>query len=246
MAFLLAAAFLAGFIDAIVGGGGLIQLPAMMIMLPNLPLQLILGTNKVASACGTLCAVWRYQKSLKINVRPYIPAIIAAFIGSFFGAAATSYLSPHFMKPMVLWLLIGVWLFFLIKPNFGSAQARVVSPKRIVFIAAFLGFTIGFYDGFFGPGTGTWFLVAGISLLGLNFLNASAFAKILNLSTNVAAIISFASIGAVDWKLGLLLGLANIAGSLLGARLAIKKGSGFVRVFFLLVVGAMIIKLALG
>jgi uncharacterized membrane protein YfcA len=246
MIFLFAIAFLAGFIDAVVGGGGLIQLPAMMIALPHLPLQLILGTNKVAAVCGTLCAVWRYQKSLQLDLRPYIPAIAAAFIGSFVGAVATSYISPQFMKPLVLWLLIAVWIFFLIKPNFGSAQARVVAPQRIIIFASLLGLLVGFYDGFFGPGTGTWFIVGGISLLGLNFLQASALAKILNVATNVAAIVSFARIGAIDWKIAILLGIANVAGSLLGARLAIRKGSKFVRVFFLIIVGCMIIKLAFG
>ena len=140
-------------------------------------------------------------------------------------------------------MLIAVWILFFLKPEFGNASTRKVGQSQRIFRASVLALIIGLYDGFFGPGTGTWLIIGGVTWLGLNFLQASALAKVLNLSTNFAALVSFAVAGMVDWKLGGLLALCNIAGSLLGSKLALSKGNRFVRVFFLIVVAGLIAKL---
>lgn len=242
-ALLLLAAFTAGFIDSIVGGGGLIQLPALLIAFPATPLPLILGTNKFAAMSGTAVAVWRYQKSLRFELSNYLPALAAAMIGAGGGAALATIFDASFMKPLVLVMLVGVWILFFVKPEFGNITVAAVSPQQRRFRSSFLALSIGLYDGFFGPGTGTWLIIGGVTWLGLNFLHASALAKGLNLATNFAALVSFAVAGVVDWRLGGVLALCNILGSLVGTRLALSKGNRFVRVFFLLVVAALILKL---
>jgi uncharacterized protein len=241
--FLLVAGFIAGFVDAIVGGGGLVQLPAFLIAFPNLPLTTILGTNKLASMCGTAVAVWKYQRSIRFNLRIYICAIICALLGSFAGASLTSIFDPSFLRPFVIVLLILAWLFFYFRPDLGNSPERLIADRVKTWRAALIGLSIGIYDGFFGPGTGTLFIIASVSLLGLPFLSASALAKVLNLATNFAALISFASIGAVDWKLGGMVAVSNVLGSYVGAKLALTKGSKFVRIVFLVVVAGLIVKL---
>lgn len=237
------AAFIAGFVDSIVGGGGLIQLPALLIAFPTTPLPLILGTNKFAAMSGTAVAVWRYQRSLRFDLSDYLPAITAALLGACGGAVLATRFDSSFMKPLVLVMLVGVWILFFLKPDFGSIPVPAVKPRERLMRSSLLAFVIGVYDGFFGPGTGTWLIIGGVTWLGLNFLNASALAKVLNLATNFSALVSFAIAGAVDWKLGAVLAICNIAGSLIGARLALTKGNRFVRVFFLFVVAVLIAKL---
>lgn len=238
------AAFVAGFIDSIVGGGGLIQLPALLIACPQLPLPLILGTNKFSSMAGTATAVWRYQRSLRFDLSCYVPAIVLALAGSALGAVLATRFDSGFMRPLILALLILVWLLFFFKPEFGSSGVREVAVRSRVIRSSILALVIGLYDGFFGPGTGTWFIIGGIAWLGLGFLQASALSKVLNLATNCAALFSFAAAGMVDWKLGGTLALCNISGSLLGARVALTKGNRVVRMFFLVVVAGLIVKLA--
>lgn len=238
------ASFAGGFIDAVVGGGGLIVLPSLFLALPAAPVPFFLGTNKVAAILGTSVSAWRYQKRLQINLRSYRAAFGSALIGAFIGAKLAVYLNPAIARPMIAVLLAGVWIFMLVRPDFGSAAARPLPERDLVFRSTAMALAIGFYDGFFGPGTGTWFVAAGIVFLGLDFLGASGVAKPLNIATNFAALVAFTLAGTVYWTLGLYLGGLNILGSLIGTSLALRKGSGFVRVAFLVVVGALILRLA--
>ena len=237
------AAFLAGLVDAIVGGGGLIQLPALLIAYPSMPLSTVLGTNKLANMCGTAAAVWKYQRSLRFDLRVFIPAIFAALIGSYGGARLTTLCSPDFLRPSVLFLLIVVWLIFFFRPAMGAEVAQEMSQEKRRWRAFAIGLLIGIYDGFFGPGTGTWFIIAGISLLGLSFLQSSALAKVPNLTTNLSALVAFAAMNSIDWQLGLLVAFFNLSGSLVGSHLALSKGNKFVRIFFLIIVAGLIVKL---
>lgn len=243
--FLCIAGFIAGFIDSIVGGGGLIQLPALLVALPQSPVPVLLGTNKLASMAGTTVAMIRFQRAVKFELRQYLPAIAAAFIGSAIGAYLATQFSSHQIKPVIFVLLIAVCVFFLVRPEFGSSEMREIPLRTRVRRATCLAACIGMYDGFFGPGTGTWLIVGGVTILGLNFIRASAFAKIINLATNLAAFTTFAAANAVDWKVGMPLACCSIAGSAIGARFAISKGDTFVRKVFFCVVGALIVKLGM-
>ena len=241
--YLCLSAFLAGFIDSIVGGGGLIQLPALLIFLPQQALPIIFGTNKFASSAGTAVALWRYSLNIKINWRTVLPCAIAASVFSFVGARSISLINPALMKPAILILLILVAGFTFKRKDFGSLHAPKLSADRERLVAIVFGAAIGFYDGFFGPGTGSFLIFGCIALLGFSFLAASATAKMVNLATNVGALLFFVIAQQVYYEAAIPMALANVAGSAIGSRLAIKKGSGFVRLLFLFVVSALILRL---
>ena len=222
------AAGLAGFVDAVAGGGGLIQLPALLLLMPGVPVPMVLGTNKGSAIFGTAVATIRYARTVPVPWRTGGAAAAAAFVGSWFGARASSLLNPAMMRPLVLALLVGVAIFTFAKKDFGASG---VGRERAV-LGVLLGGVIGFYDGFFGPGTGTFLIFLFIWSLGLDFLGASAAAKAVNVATNLAALGSFALAGNVRWGWALPMGAANILGALMGANLAIAKGSAVVRRFF--------------
>ena len=236
------AAFVAGFVDAIVGGGGLIQLPALLVVLPEAPVATVFGTNKLASFAGTSVALYRYAQTIAIPWRQIGPGAAFAFGGSFLGARLVSLIPSDILRPLVLVLLIGVAVYTAWRKDFGKHARK--PPERAVLIGIALGLGIGFYDGFFGPGTGSFFVFAFVGLLGMGFLEASAGAKLCNMATNLAALAWFLPHGSVRYDLALPMGACNIAGSVLGTRLAILHGSGFVRTFFLLVVSGLILKIA--
>ena len=243
--FLLAASFFAGFIDSIAGGGGLIQLPALLIGLPKSETAEVLGTNKLSAVFGTTTAAAMYRKQIKPDPKILIAMGLPAFLGSAGGAVLASKIPTSSMRPMVLVLLIVVAVYTWFKPDLGKFENLRHLPKRRVQIAAIAGVIIGFYDGIFGPGTGSFLMLILVASLGYAFITASAIAKVVNVATNVGAIIVFGVNGAVIWQIGIIMGVANISGAVLGARLAIKGGSTLVRKVFLIVTVALIIKVGI-
>jgi uncharacterized membrane protein YfcA len=243
--FLLAASFFAGFIDSIAGGGGLIQLPALLIGLPKSETAEVLGTNKLSAVFGTTTAAALYRKQIKPDPKILLAMGVPAFLGSAGGAVLASNIPTSSMRPMVLVLLIIVAVYTWFKPDLGKFEDLRHLPKRRVQIAAFAGVVIGFYDGIFGPGTGSFLMLILVASLGYAFITASAIAKVVNVATNVGAIMVFGINGAVLWQIGIILGVANISGAVLGARLAIKGGSTLVRKVFLLVTVALIVKVGI-
>ncbi len=243
--FLLAASFFAGFIDSIAGGGGLIQLPALLIGLPKSETAEVLGTNKLSAVFGTTTAAALYRKQIKPDPKILLAMGLPAFLGSAGGAVLASNIPTSSMRPMVLVLLIIVAVYTWFKPDLGKFENLRHLPKRRVQIAAFAGVVIGFYDGIFGPGTGSFLMLILVASLGYAFITASAIAKVVNVATNVGAIMVFGINGAVLWQIGIILGVANISGAVLGARLAIKGGSTLVRKVFLLVTVALIVKVGI-
>lgn len=239
---LLVAAFTAGFIDAIVGGGGLIQLPAFFLAFPGLPPAVVLGSNKLASFSGTAVATIRYVRSTPVRWNAVLPAIITALIFSVIGARLVSLFDKELFKPIVLILLCLVAIYTFIKKDFGIAGKNGLHPNRILPVSLLAGAILGLYDGFFGPGTGSFLIVIYVSIFGFDFLNASVSAKLVNCATNVAALGYFIYTGNIRFDIAIPVALCNMAGSLLGVRMALLKGSRFVRVLFLVVVSGMILK----
>lgn len=242
IAFLCFFAFLAGFIDSIVGGGGLIQTPAMLVFLPQVPIPTLLGTGKVSAISGTSAAFLRYARNIQVNWPSILPAAVTAFVFSFLGARAVSHIPTGALRPLILVLLIGVAIYTFIRKDLGALHAPKLTPAKEKWLAVLIGAVIGFYDGFFGPGTGSFLIFAFIGLFGFSFLAASASAKLVNVATNLSALLYFAYSGQILYHIGIPMAICNIAGSQLGSRLALSKGSGFVRVFFLLIVSAIILK----
>ena len=242
--FLALASGFAGFVDAIAGGGGLIQLPALLIGLPNKELPLILGTNKVPSIFGTAAAARNYFKNIKPDIPLTVSMMGPAFIGSITGAAFAATVPKDFFKPFIVFLLITVAIYTWRKPALGmNENLKFTHKKRLLFVAL-IGLLIGFYDGIFGPGTGTFLVFFLVSGIGYAFLKASATAKLVNIATNAGAILSFQLTGHIWWQLGLLLAFANVLGAVIGSRLAIKGGSPLVRKVFLAVTFLLITRVA--
>lgn len=239
---LCAFAFLAGFIDSIVGGGGLIQLPALFIFAPQYEHPTIFGTNKLSSICGTSVACVQYARRIELDWHIALLTATFAFAFSLLGASTVSFLPKETLRPLVLFLLIAVGVYTVVNKRFGASHTPKLNGPRANGYAMLLGACIGFYDGFFGPGTGSFLIVAFIGIFGYDFLRASATAKVVNFSTNLAALSYFVPTGNVVFTLGLMMGAFNIIGAIFGARLAILKGSALVRVLFLFVIGALILK----
>jgi uncharacterized membrane protein YfcA len=236
-------AFCAGTIDAAVGGGGLIQIPALMGALPQTAPATLFGTNKLASICGTGSAAFSFVRRVKLQWSLLGVIALFAFISSFIGAACVSLIPTHILRPIVLVMLIVIAIYTFAKKQFGQVHVdQQITPKLLV-LAAMGSLAIGFYDGIFGPGTGSFFIFFFIRFLQVDFLHASALAKIGNLMTNLAALSFFIPTGHVLFELGLMMAVANIAGSLLGVRLALKYGSGFIRILFLILVSILICRL---
>jgi uncharacterized protein len=241
---LILAAFLAGWVDAVVGGGGLIQIPALLIGLPaSTPPAVILGTNKISSFCGTATSSLTYALRIPLDWWTVAPLVIASAIGSAIGASLAKLLPKDAFTPIVLVVLIGVGIYIWRRPKLGLVSLRRHPGRRHYVWTAVIGLGVGAYDGFLGPGTGSFFVILLVAVLGYGFLEASATAKIANLVTNLSAIVVFGLSGSVLWGLGLMMGAANLIGGYLGARTAISRGNVFVRKVFLIVLTALIIKL---
>jgi uncharacterized protein len=238
----LAAAFAAGLIDAMVGGGGLIQIPALFAVYPGVPPATLLGTSKFAGLFGTVSAVARYARRVVIPWRALLPLALVALLMSLGGARLASIVRPEVFRPLVPIMLLAVLIYILWRKDLGGEHAPRAFAGSHHIVGAALIAAIGFYDGFFGPGTGSFFVFLFVRVLGYDFLNASAAAKLINTATNLAALILFALKGHVWWHYALALAVANVAGSLLGTHLALKHGASFVRVVFIFVVSALILK----
>jgi uncharacterized membrane protein YfcA len=237
------AAFAAGFVDAVVGGGGLIQLPALLLGLPGATPVQVLATNKLASICGTTVSSATYYRRVRPDPRTFVPLMALAFVGSVLGALVATRIPKSAFDPIVLVVLVVVGAYVLLKPTLGEQTALRFSGHRHLAAAMVTGLAIGFYDGALGPGTGSFFVFTLVGLLGYSFLEASAKARLANWTTNLAALVVFVPAGAVLWKTGLVMGACNLLGGWLGARTAIARGSRFVRLFFVVVVAAFIVRI---
>ena len=241
---LLAAAFIAGLVDAVVGGGGLVQIPALFTAYPAEPAATLFGTNKSASVFGTANAAWRYARRVELPWRTILPAALAAFICSYVGAAVVAWLPRDAIRPLILALLVFAAVYTLWRKDFGQLHRPAHTGARELFYAALLGGAIGFYDGFFGPGTGSFLIFLFVRCFGFDFLHASASAKLVNVATNLAALAYFLPNGHVSVGLAVVMALANVGGSLVGTALALRHGSRFVRLAFLVVVSGLILRFA--
>lgn len=238
------AALFAGFVDAVVGGGGLIQLPALFTAFPTAMPATLFGTNKLASIVGTSSAAIQYGRRVRIPWRVAAPGALAALIGSWYGAKAVAYLDPAVLRPLILLLLVLVALYTFVRKDLGAVSTEPEHGARSALLALAIGLGIGFYDGFFGPGTGSFLIFLFIRLLGMDFLRASVSAKILNVATNVAAIAYFVGNVELMWALAAVMAVCNLSGAVLGSRMALRHGTGFVRKMFLGVVLVLIARLA--
>lgn len=241
---LCAFAFLAGGLDAVVGGGGLVQLPALLVVLPQAPVVALLGTNKLASVVGTASAAVTYNRRISVDRRTAAWMAGSAFAGSGAGALLATRVGSEVLKPVVLVALVAVLAHTLRSPSLGEVELLRMRARAQRATAVVGGALIGFYDGFIGPGTGSFLVFLLVGAVGLSFLHASATAKVVNTMTNLAALALFAWGGHVLWALGAAMAAANLAGSQVGTRLAIRRGSGWVRKVFLVVVGALVLRLA--
>jgi hypothetical protein len=243
--FLAVAAFAAGLIDAIAGGGGLIQLPALMIGLAKSETVVILGTNKVPSIFGTAASALTYRRNIKTDSKLLFVMALPAFFGAMCGASLASHIATQVLKPLVVSLLIAVLIYTWRRPQLGQIESLRHSPNKRLKIAACAALLIGFYDGLIGPGTGSFLVLTLVAVLGFAFLSASAIAKVVNVATNLGAILVFGFNGEIIWKVGLTLAIANVAGGLIGARIALRGGSNLVRKVFMAVTLALIFRVAI-
>nr|WP_294934279.1 TSUP family transporter [uncultured Flavobacterium sp.] len=240
--FLCLASFSAGFVDAIVGGGGLIQTPVALILLPNVPVANIIGSLKIPGFSGTSFAAAQYLKMVKMDWKLLGLMSVVAFASAFAGSTLLTQVSNDFMKPLLLVVLTLLAVYTFMKKNFGQHQEKVQSSKKQLLYVVTISIAVGFYDGFIGPGTGSFLVVAFVSVLGFDFLHASANAKMVNLATNFGSICLFVLKGKILWAMALPMAVCNALGGFIGAKLAIKKGNGFIRIFFLIVVIGTLIR----
>ena len=236
------ASFFAGLVDAVVGGGGLVLIPALFSIFPQTHPATLFGTNKVGSICGTMSAVWRYARNVPIEWAATWPAVVAAFIFSFVGAWMVTVFPSDVLRKALPFVLLAVAGYTFAKKDFGRCDKPRLFGMQKRLVALLLGGFVGFYDGFFGPGTGSFLVFGFVRLFGFDFLKASICSKIVNVSTNAAALLLFGWKGHIWWQVGLMLAVCNILGAQIGSRLAIVYGSGFVRKLFLVVVCILITK----
>lgn len=236
------AAFLAGLIDAVVGGGGLIQIPALFSAFPHAAPATLLGTSKMAGIWGTAAAAGSFARRVKVAWSTATPAAISAFLLSFIGAWTVTQVPPDFIRKLLPFILAAVAIYTYRKKDFGLLHAPAHTGMRERVFAIAVGGAIGFYDGFFGPGTGSFLVFLFVRFFGFDFLGASAVAKVVNVACNASALLLFSSKGHVFWKLALVMAICNVAGSLAGTRLAVKYGVSWVRLLFLFVVSALVLK----
>lgn len=230
LAFLMGAGFVACFIDSVVGGGGLISVPALM--LTGLPPVTVLGTNKMASVMGSFTSVLSFMKSGKVDCKLIKFLFPLSLIGSALGVYTVQFIPPHFLKPLVIVLLVLVTIYSLLRKNWGETSTYTGMTDKTAWLSGIIAFVLGFYDGFFGPGTGS-FLLFGFLLIGFDFVTASGNARALNFGSNIAAVIVFGAIGSINYYYAVPMGLAMIIGALAGTRMAITKGAAYVRPLFI-------------
>ena len=238
------AAFAAGFVDAIVGGGGLIQTPMGLILLPQLPVSSVVGSLKIPAFSGTAFAAVQYVKRVAINWKLLLPMMAVAMLASFAGSTLLTVVHNDFMKPVLLVVLTLVAIYTFIKKDFGQHKEKAHSPTLHIFYSILISVVVGFYDGFIGPGAGSFLVLAFVAIMGYDFLHASANAKMVNLATNLGSITLFILKGKIIWAVALPMALCNAAGGFIGAKLAITKGNTFIMIFFLIVVVGTLVRFA--
>ena len=236
-------AFVAGFVDAVAGGGGLIQVPALLVLLPQTPLPTIFGTNKFSSVWGTSLAAVQYARRVPIHWAVVLPAAFSALIFSYAGSWTLGQLSSEFLRPYVLAMLVVVLLYTLWNKNLGAVHAPRFGGRIQITLGILIGALLGFYDGFFGPGAGSFLIFAFVGVLGFDFLAASATAKIINVVTNLASLAYFSSTGHILYGTAIAMAVCNAAGGWLGSHLAIRKGNRFVRTVLILMSSALLLRL---
>jgi uncharacterized membrane protein YfcA len=239
-----AASFLAGLVDAIVGGGGLILVPALFSLYPQAAPATLFGSNKAAAVWGTAWATGQYARRVELPWGALLAAAALAAAASMAGAWFLTRVSPQGLRQALPWILLALLAYTWMKKDLGRTHAPSHSGLALAGRAGALGAVVGFYDGFFGPGTGSFLVFGFVRFLGFDFLHASASAKLINTATNLAAVGLFAALGHVWWPLALSMAVGNVLGSLLGTRIALKGGAVLVRRVFLLVVGLLIFKTA--
>ena len=237
------ASFIAGFVDAVVGGGGLIQTPISLLLMPNVAVANIIGTLKIPGISGTSFAAFQYLKKVKIDWKRMLPMLLLASAMSFLGSYLMTLVKNDFMKPILIAVLVLVAIYTFFKKSFGQTITKEISESKMLIYGLIICISIGFYDGFIGPGTGSFLVLALISVLGFDFLNASANAKIINIATNIGSIVFFVLRGKIIWAIAIPMAFCNAFGGWLGAKTALKKGNGFIRIFFLIVVVATLLRL---
>jgi uncharacterized protein len=237
-------AFLAGLVDAVVGGGGLIQIPALLILLPDAPPATAFGTNKLASIAGTSIAVTQYARHVNIDWRAVLPTALVAFGFSFLGARLVSAIRPELLRPVILALLVAVAVYTYLRKDLGALHAPRLNGRSQLFAGLATGSALGFYDGFFGPGTGSFLMFIFVGVFGFSFLAAAASSRVVNFATNLSAVLYFSFTHNVLYTAAVPMAACNILGALAGARLAVLRGSRFVRLLFLAVVAAIIARFA--
>lgn len=243
-AVLLTAALAAGWVDAVVGGGGLIVLPTLLVVMPGLAPQTALGTNKLAAFSGTTAAVITFARKVPMQWKRLLPAAVLAGIAAACGSAAVGLIDRELFIPIVMVVLIGVAIFVTVRPSIGVTMATHPPTRRkTLLVIALAAGLIGLYDGILGPGTGTFLIITFATLLGTEFVRAAAMAKVINCGSNLGSLIFLASTGHVLWALGLSMAVANVAGSIVGSHMALARGAGFVRIVLLVVVTAMVLRL---
>jgi hypothetical protein len=236
------AAFFAGFVDAIVGGGGLIQTPAALVILPHLPVVNVIGSLKIPAFSGTAIATIQYLRKVAVRWKLALLICSLAFCASFGGSYLLTLVPNDFMKPVLLVVLSVVAVYTYTKKTFGQHSGKTLAATTELLLAAITAILIGFYDGFIGPGTGSFLVLSFVGLLHFDFLKASAHAKLVNLSTNLGSIFLFLLKGKIIWAIALPMACSNALGGFVGARLAIAKGNGFIRIFFLIVVAGTLLR----
>ncbi|WP_026342704.1 TSUP family transporter [Nocardia sp. BMG111209] len=241
---LLAAAAAAGWVDAVVGGGGLIILPTLLLVAPSLAPQTALGTNKVAALSGTTAATLTFARRVPLRLPLLIPAAVLAAVAAALGSAAVGLIDRRYFIPIVMAVLIAVAIFVTARPSIGRvADGEPPTRRRVILVVGLAAGLIGCYDGLLGPGTGTFLIITFATLLGTEFVRAAAMAKVINCGSNLGALLYLAATGHVLWGLGLAMGVANIAGAVVGSRMALARGAEFVRVVLLVVVTGMVLRL---
>ncbi|WP_025272165.1 TSUP family transporter [Haloglycomyces albus] len=242
---LILAAVAAGWVDAVVGGGGLLQLPALMVAYPQAPVATLLGTNKLGSVAGTTTAAVTYGRKVKLNHRLLWPTVGTALAGSGLGAALAGVVSSNVLRPIIIGVLGIVAVFILARPTFGLNTTPVLlTTQRAVGLVVTAGLVIAFYDGILGPGTGIFLALAFTGILGYDYVTSAAHVKVVNAATNIGALLVFGFLGHVWWLLGLALMGGNAFGAYLGARTALRRGTSFVRIMLLIVVSVLMVRLS--
>lgn len=236
------ASLFAGFVDAVGGGGGLVLVPALFGVFPGAAPATLFGTNKAASVWGTGWATWQYASRVQMPWASLWPAALAALVGSGAGAWCVTVADPTLLRRALPFVLLVVLIYTLVRRNLGRVHAPRYQGRTQAAVASAIAFILGVYDGFFGPGTGSLLVFLFVRLLGFDFLHASASAKLLNTVTNASALLLFAYKGHVWWHLAVLMAVANVIGSLIGTRMALRHGAPFVRAVFVCVVALLIVK----